>query len=75
MNKLKACHKILIPSSLRVDRALGIQSPIFHSTGVKYLHDNVILVAKEVLYHLARVEPMMGLWSCWRCVLRTNKIA
>lgn len=80
MNKLQACHRILIPSSLRVDKALHIQSPIFHPTGVKYLHhwmlyDNIVLVAKEVLYHLASLEPMMGLSSHWRCVLRTNKTA
>lgn len=79
MNKLQACHKILIPSSLTVDRALDSQSPIFHHTGDKYLHhwmlhDNVLLAAKKALYHMARLEPQtMGLGSCWRCVLRTNK--
>lgn len=69
MNKLRACHKILIPSSLTVDRALDSKSPIFYPTGDKYLHhwilhDNVVLAAKEVLYHLARLEPQtMGLGS------------
>lgn len=82
MNKLQACHKIVIPSFLTVDRALDSQRPIFHPTGDTHLHhwmfnENVVSTCSQrgALSSGQIRAQTMGPGCCWRCVLRTNKKA